>query len=160
MFEFTSDRLGAQRGGGGGGRYDGLVEQLGGPPTPAVGWAAGVERILLAAAAGDGSDGDGHLGGGVRRDPVVFVALESEAGTRAGFSILRALWRAGVRAQMEQAGRSLKGQLKQASRAGARAVIVVDDAGVRVRDMRAREEEIAADAEHAVELAVALAGGP
>ena len=49
VFEFTSDALGAQSGVGGGGRYDGLVEQLGGPPTPAIGWAAGVERILLAA---------------------------------------------------------------------------------------------------------------
>jgi histidyl-tRNA synthetase len=158
VFEFTSDRLGAQSGVGGGGRYDGLVEQLGGPPTPAVGWAAGVERILLAAQAGDGTDGDGRLGEEVRRAPVVFVAVEGESGTRAGFSILRALWRAGARAEMEQAGRSLKGQLKQASRAGARAVVIVDDAGVRVRDMRAREEQPATDAGHAVELALALAG--
>ncbi|MBA3421279.1 MAG: histidine--tRNA ligase [Thermoleophilaceae bacterium] len=158
VFEFTSDRLGAQSGVGGGGRYDGLVEQLGGPPTPAVGWAAGVERILLAAQAGDGTDGDGRLDEEVRRAPVVFVALEGKSGTRAGFSILRALWRAGARAEMEQAGRSLKGQLKQASRAGARAVVIVDDVGVRVRDMRAREEQPATDAGHAVELALALAG--
>ena len=51
VFEFTSDALGAQSGVGGGGRYDGLVEQLGGPPTPGIGWAAGVERILLAGGA-------------------------------------------------------------------------------------------------------------
>ena len=51
VFEFTSDALGAQSGVGGGGRYDGLVEQLGGPPTPGCGWAAGVERIRLAATA-------------------------------------------------------------------------------------------------------------
>ena len=49
LFEFTSDALGAQSGVGGGGRYDGLIEQLGGQPTPGFGWAAGVERILLAA---------------------------------------------------------------------------------------------------------------
>ena len=48
VFEFTSDALGAQSGVGGGGRYDGLVEQLGGPPTPGMGWAAGIERIMLA----------------------------------------------------------------------------------------------------------------
>ncbi len=48
VFEFTCERLGAQSGLGGGGRYDGLVEQLGGPATPAAGWAAGIERILLA----------------------------------------------------------------------------------------------------------------
>src|SRR5205807_3965254 len=51
VFEFTSQALGAQSGVAGGGRYDGLVERLGGPPTPGVGWAAGVERMLLA---GDG----------------------------------------------------------------------------------------------------------
>ena len=49
VFEFTSDALGSQSGVGGGGRYDGLIEQLGGPPTPGMGWAAGVERMLLAA---------------------------------------------------------------------------------------------------------------
>ncbi len=59
VFEFTSDALGAQSGVGGGGRYDGLVQQLGGPPTPGTGWPAGVERIMLsgevgsAATAGD-----------------------------------------------------------------------------------------------------------
>src|SRR5205807_8811031 len=48
VFEFASDALGAQSGVGGGGRYDRLVEQLGGPATPGMGWAAGIERILLA----------------------------------------------------------------------------------------------------------------
>src|SRR5213078_2533333 len=48
VFEFTSDALGAQSGVGGGGRYDLLIEQLGGPPTPGMGWAAGIERMLLA----------------------------------------------------------------------------------------------------------------
>ena len=49
IFEFASDALGAQSGVGGGGRYDGLMEMIGGAPTPACGWAAGVERILMAA---------------------------------------------------------------------------------------------------------------
>src|SRR5918997_411903 len=52
VFEFTSDALGAQSGVAGGGRYDGLVEMLGGPPSPGMGWAAGTERILLAAGGG------------------------------------------------------------------------------------------------------------
>src|SRR6185436_2128754 len=51
VFEFTSDALGAQSGVGGGGRYDGLIEQLGGPATAGIGWAAGVERIRLTASA-------------------------------------------------------------------------------------------------------------
>src|SRR5207248_2165196 len=56
IFEFSSDALGAQSGVGGGGRYDGLVELLGGPPTPGIGWAAGIERMLLAS----GSSGDAY----------------------------------------------------------------------------------------------------
>src|SRR5208283_2929720 len=56
VFEFTSDALGAQSGVGGGGRYDGLVELLGGPPTPGIGWAAGIERMLMAAGEGPGPE--------------------------------------------------------------------------------------------------------
>ena len=63
VFEFTSDALGAQSGVGGGGRYDGLVELLGGAPTPGIGWAAGIERILLA---GDAAAGRGEPAGAVR----------------------------------------------------------------------------------------------
>ena len=70
VFEFESAKLGAQSGVGGGGRYDGLVEQLGGPATPGVGWAAGIERILLAS--------EGDLGG---FPAPVFVAL-AEGGDR------------------------------------------------------------------------------
>ena len=119
LFEFTSDALGAQSGVGGGGRYDGLIEQLGGPPTPACGWAAGVERILLAA--GERAD---------RRRPIdLFVALAGReaAAARAGFELANEARRAGLAAQMELAGRSLKGQLKHADRLGARYVAIVSD---------------------------------
>ena len=105
VFEFTSDALGAQAGVGGGGRYDGLVEQLGGPPTPGVGWAAGIERILLA-------------GGRRPRRPAgigVYVAL-ADPSAHDAFALARAAARRRLRAEMEQAGRSLKGQLKQADR--------------------------------------------
>ena len=160
VFEFTSDALGAQSGVGGGGRYDGLVEQLGGPPTPAVGWAAGVERILLAARArstegGEGGDGTAP---GAADGPLTYVALEDHAAARVGFSTLRALWAAGAPAELEQAGRSLKGQLKQASRLGARAVVIVGPESVRVRDMATREERAAADGREAVALALELLG--
>ncbi len=150
VFEFTSDALGAQSGVGGGGRYDGLVERLGGPATPAVGWAAGVERILLAAQGLESESGGG----------LVFVTLEGEGLERASFQVLTALWRAGARAEMEQAGRSVKGQLKHASRSGAGAVVIVAGTGLRVRDMRTRDEEPAADVEQAVELAREIASGP
>jgi histidyl-tRNA synthetase len=120
VFEFTSDALGAQSGVGGGGRYDGLIEQLGGAPTPGSGWAAGVERMLMAAGEAP-----------VAPDLVdLFVALgrSGEPGVaRTAFELAREARRAGLRAQMELAGRSLKGQLKHADRIRARYVAIIDD---------------------------------
>jgi histidyl-tRNA synthetase len=126
LFEFTSDALGAQSGVAGGGRYDRLVEQLDGPPTPAVGWAAGVERMILAAA-------------DIPVSPPLldlYVALaEPEASARA-FQLTREARRAGLAAQLELAGRSLKGQLKQADRLGARYVAILgDDPEASLREM-------------------------
>jgi histidyl-tRNA synthetase len=112
VFEFESERLGAQAALGGGGRYDGLIEELGGQPTPGVGFAAGIERILLAA-----GEGEPHRG------IDVFVA---GSGTDA-FLLVKQLRGSGLRAQMEQAGRSLKGQLKQADRLGARWTVILGD---------------------------------
>ena len=132
VFEFTSDVLGAQSGVGGGGRYDGLVERLGGPPTPAVGWAAGIERILLASE---------HEPKPAPLD--VFVALNppSPQSAREALLAVQELRADGRRARMEQAGRSLKTQLKHADRLGAaRALIVGEQDGFVVRDMRTGEE--------------------
>jgi histidyl-tRNA synthetase len=129
VFEFTSDALGAQSGVGGGGRYDGLMELIGGPPTPGVGWAAGVERILLAA-------------GGVPAPeaPVdVFVAY-AESRRADAFTVVTRARRAGRAAQMELAGRSIKGQLKQATRTGARFVAVLREDGSVLQDTETREE--------------------
>jgi histidyl-tRNA synthetase len=117
VFEFTSDALGAQSGVGGGGRYDGLMEQLGGPATPASGWAAGIERILLAAPEPP-----------IAPEPVdLFVALAVPGAGRAAFALAQEARRAGLSAQLELAGRSLKGQLRQADRTGARYVAIVSD---------------------------------
>jgi histidyl-tRNA synthetase len=140
VFEFESERLGAQRGVGGGGRYDLLVEELGGPPTPGVGWAAGVERILLAAA----PEGDG---GG----PEVFVAVAKPEQARAAFGVARRLRGQGLRVEMEQGGRSVKGQFKHADRVGARAVVIVGDE-IEVKDMRSGDQRPAADADEVLEL--------
>jgi histidyl-tRNA synthetase len=122
VFEFSSDALGAQSGVGGGGRYDGLMELLGGRPTPGSGWAAGVERILMAAGeqpiAPDAVD--------------LFVALAVAEGGRAAFALANEARQAGLRAQMELAGRSLKGQLKHADRIGARYVAIIGDDAERV----------------------------
>jgi len=138
VFEFASDALGAQSGVGGGGRYDGLVEQLGGPPTPAVGWAAGVERILLAA---EGEPQSPPL-------PTVFVAWEESR--RAAFAVTRRLRESGVTVQMEQAGRSLKGQLKQADRLRARFAVVARGDDLELRDLRTGKAGAVASVEEIV----------
>ncbi|MBV9805088.1 MAG: histidine--tRNA ligase [Solirubrobacterales bacterium] len=131
VWEFTSDELGAQSGVGGGGRYDGLIELLDGPPTPGVGWAAGIERMLLAA-----SDLAAPA------EPVdLFVALARPDGTRTAFELARDARRAGLQAQLELAGRSLKGQLKHADRIHARWVAIVGENGVAtLRDMQSHEQ--------------------
>jgi histidyl-tRNA synthetase len=129
VFEFTSDALGAQSGVGGGGRYDGLIEQLGGPPTPGIGWAAGVERILLAASGGRDSE------------PPVDLYVAFEPGCRVpAFGVSMDARRAGMTAQMELAGRSAKGQRKHADRVGARWLATVREAGATLRDMQTGDE--------------------
>jgi histidyl-tRNA synthetase len=139
VFEFESERLGAQAALGGGGRYDRLVEELGGPATPGVGWAAGIERILLASTQE------------LERRPRVYVAIaKAEAGQDA-FALTRRLRSEGIRVEVEQAGRSMKGQLKQADRIGARATVILGDA-IDVKDMDSGEQRQAPDAEAAVEL--------
>jgi histidyl-tRNA synthetase len=129
VFEFTSDALGAQSGVAGGGRYDSLVERLGGPATPGMGWAAGVERVLLA----------GDAVAVSVSAPELFIALGEGGGTerrRAAFALLEDARSAGLRAQMELAGRSLKGQLSHAGALGVRYVAIVDDGETVLRDMQ------------------------
>jgi histidyl-tRNA synthetase len=140
VFEVESGALGAQNALGGGGRYDLLVEELGGPATPGVGFAAGVERILLSA----GEDGGDETGG-------VYVALAAPDATRDAFALARRLRETGLRVELEQAGRSLKGQLKQADRIGARATVIVGDS-IEVRDMGTGEQTAAAGADEALAL--------
>jgi histidyl-tRNA synthetase len=129
VFEFESDRLGAQAALGGGGRYDGLIEELGGPPTPGVGFAAGIERILLAA--GDVTP---------ERQPTVFIAMAKPDSGRLAFQLAGLLRREGFRTEMEQAGRSMKGQLKQADRVGAYATVILGDT-IEVKDMSSGEQQ-------------------
>ena len=135
VFEFSSDALGAQSGVGGGGRYDGLAEQLGAHATPGMGWAAGIERILLAA----------------EERPVpepvcdLFVAVGGDGAQErtAAFLLAAEARRAGVPAQLELAGRSLKGQFKQAARLRARYVAIVGADGIELKDMESGEQSAA-----------------
>jgi histidyl-tRNA synthetase len=138
VFEFTSDALGAQSGVGGGGRYDGLIQQLGGPPTPGVGWAAGIERILLA--------GSPPAAGEQAVDLYVGLAGVGVDGSfsrakLAAFEILSEARSAGLCAQMEMAGRSLKGQRGHADRIGARFLAIVGEDESVLKDMQDGSEE-------------------
>ncbi len=128
VFEFTCDRLGAQSGVGGGGRYDGLVELLGGRPAPAIGWAAGVERILLAMEAPVTAP---------RIDAFVIAADERAR----AFALVTELRAEGLAADLDLAERSFKGQMKQADRSGAAyAVILEADGTCKLRDMGSGEQ--------------------
>jgi histidyl-tRNA synthetase len=117
-FSFVCDRLGAQSEIGGGGRYDGLIEQLGGPPTPAVGWAAGIERILLALEEGSGEEE-------ARTD--VFILAEADEDRSAAATYATQLRRLGFSSQVDLAGRAFKGQQKHAARIGARRVVRLEE---------------------------------
>ncbi len=140
VFEFTSEALGAQSGVGGGGRYDRLVEELGGPATPGIGWAAGVERILLA----------GEVPVAAPAPVELFVALEdgSTAALVSAFGLLTQARTAGLSAQMDLGkGRALKRQLSHAGSIGARYVAIVGESGAVLRDMQqGQQEPIAIDA--------------
>jgi histidyl-tRNA synthetase len=132
LFEFQSGALeAAQNTLGGGGRYDGLIEQLGGPPTPGMGWASGVERLLLAAPPQP-----------VAPVPLdLYVAYAKPELRAAAFRLAADARRAGHPARLELGGRSLKGQLKQADRAGARYVAILGDEGTALKDMETGEQK-------------------
>jgi histidyl-tRNA synthetase len=137
VFEFESERLGAQAALGGGGRYDRLVEELGGPATPGVGWAAGIERILLASSAEPEAEAR------------VYISFAKPDLMRDAFELARRLRGEGIRVEIEQAGRSLKGQLKQADRIGARTTVILGDS-IDVKDMESGAQRQASDPDDAV----------
>lgn len=113
-FELDSDRLGAQSSVLGGGRYDGLVRALGGADVPGVGWAAGIERMLLAA--GEKS----AIPAGVR----LYIAAFPET-LDAALALAQELRRDGSAVEIDHQGRSLKAQMKEAARWGVRWVLVL-----------------------------------
>ena len=141
-FEFSSDRLGAQSGVGGGGRYDGLVEQIGGLPTPGVGWGSGLERIALAT----------PERAALPADLDVFIVSFSDEARGIAFGIAQDLRAVGLAADLDLAARSPKGQLKQAGRSGASHAVLVgldelDPGHVRLRAMDGGGEEDLASTE-------------
>jgi histidyl-tRNA synthetase len=134
-FEFQHAGLGAQSAVGGGGRYDGLAELLGGPPLPGIGWALGIERTLLAL---DAERVELDL---PARVELFAVPLGAEAKRRL-VRVVAQLRRAGVAADLGYGERGMKGALKAADRSGARYALLVGDreldAGVgQLKDLRA-----------------------
>ena len=137
-WEFAGEALGAQSSLCGGGRYDGLIEEIGGPPTPGVGFGAGIERLLLAleeqriTAAAPALD--------------VFFALEADAPRIQVLGWIAELRARGVACDTDYAGRSLRGQLTQAARSGAATTVVVSPAGATIRRTGTADEAISHDA--------------
>ena len=118
-FEFITGNLGAQAAVGAGGRYDGLIEQLGGPKVPGIGFALGVERLVLLLQKLE-----------TEKQPSVtelFVAGIGEQPSRYAFTLTHALRAAGMRVAMDLEGRSLKSQMKQAGKLGAAHVLIIGD---------------------------------
>jgi histidyl-tRNA synthetase len=113
-FEFVTTRLGAQGTVMAGGRYDGLVAEMGGPPTPAVGWAAGIERLSMLLAETPAAP-----------RPVAVIPM-GEAAESAGLTLLQALRRAGIRAEIAYRG-NFKRRMERANRISARAAIILGD---------------------------------
>jgi len=137
-FEFVTDALGAQGTVMGGGRYDGLVEEMGGPATPAVGWAAGVERLAMLLPEAPSAPA------GIAIIPV------GEASEAAAVGVLQALRTAGLRAEMAYRG-NLKRRMERANRTGARAAVILGEA--EVASGVAQVKDLASGAQSTVPLA-------
>ena len=146
-FEITSDQLGAQATVCGGGRYDGLVEQLGGSSTPAIGWALGMERLLLVLGAAAKADPDGAAARlTARLPPTVYLVNRGEAAEAAALCLARNLRQAGVAVELDGSGAAFGKQFKRADRCGARWALVIGDQEaeqccVRLKSLRADSEE-------------------
>ena len=119
-FEIQSPDLGAQNALGGGGRYNQLVEQIGGPPTPGIGFGLGVERALIALQSLGVELPTPHA-------PTAYVVIQGEAARPVGIKLLADLRAAHIAAETEYGGRSLKAQMKAADRARARYAIIIGD---------------------------------
>ena len=138
-FEVTSTSLGAQNAVGAGGRYDGLVTALGGPPTPAVGFAVGLERMALML--------DQTASPSSSRSLCVYVAGFGPRGSSAGLSALEELRLAGIPAASDYRAGSLKSHLRQADRMNARYALIIgdDEADKRSAILRDMETKVQRD---------------
>ena len=136
-FEITSDQLGAQATVCGGGRYDGLIGQLGGPATPAIGWALGMERLLLVLEAAAQADPQGPAARLVRpQAPDAYLVNRGDRAESAGLSLARALRQQGLMVELDSSGSAFGKQFKRADRSGARWALVLGDEEVERGEVR------------------------
>lgn len=138
-FEIKYALLGAQSAIAGGGRYDGLIEEIGGKPTPAVGFASGLERVLLALEKQE-------LLPEMTKTADAFVVALGESASGPAFKLLTKLRQAGLKANMDYAGRSMKAQMKQANKAKARFALIIGEDEVKescvmLKDMEKSEQQ-------------------
>jgi histidyl-tRNA synthetase len=141
VFEWVTDALGSQGAVCSGGRYDGLVEKLGGRPTPAIGWAMGIERFvaLFEASGGEAPSGDVD----------VYVAALGEGTLEKAFEIAETLRDdvAGIRVEVNLGGGSFKSQMKRADKSGAEFALVLGEtelaeARVGLKPLRSTDEQV------------------
>ena len=138
VFEFISDDIGAQGTVCGGGRYDTLVETLGGPPTPGMGFGMGIERLLLVM---ESLGVDIPAG----RPCDVFIVTIGDKAKEKGFELVSGLRESGISADMDHTGRSVKAQFKYAGKLGAAYVLTLgeeelDEGKARIKDMETGDE--------------------
>jgi histidyl-tRNA synthetase len=136
-FEVVNPRLGAQNALGGGGRYDGLIEVMGGPSTPGIGFAIGLERVMASIPAE--ADAQTALDG-------VYVATIGQEAHRTGMLLLQELRRRGARGLIDLEGRRLKGQMRQANKDRVRYCLILGEdelakGHATLRDMAKAEEQ-------------------
>lgn len=135
-FEITSDQLGAQATVCGGGRYDGLVQQLGGPPTPAVGWALGMERLMLVLDAAASADPQG-VAAKLNFDiaPDLYLVNRGEQAVAVALRLARQLRAAGVSVELDDSGAAFGKQFKRAVRGGAAWAVVIGEEEVETGEL-------------------------
>ena len=119
-FEIQYTPLGAQSAVAGGGRYDGLVEEIGGNPTPGIGFAMGIERILIALE-------KQNLLQQKKNNPEIFIVAQGDTAEIYAFEILSQLRRKNIFSEMDFAKRSMKAQMKQAAKSGAKFALIIGD---------------------------------
>ena len=146
-FEITSDQLGAQATVCGGGRYDGLIGQLGGAATPAIGWALGMERLLLVLEVAAQADPAGPAAQLVRPPvPDAYLVNRGDRAEPAGLSLARSLRQQGLTVELDSSGSAFGKQFKRADRSGARWALVLGDeeaerGEVRLKSLKGQGEE-------------------